>query len=489
MKLSCIVGVLLLLTGSVTAQTAPAALVAKLACPDDRVQAVAFSPDGKLIAAGYDGGITIWKTADKSVVATLQPGKADKAGIRRLAFSDDGKLLASATDRGDVLLWNVGGWRSPQTLLKGQGKSTDLNFSADSSKLAYSSEQVAVLYDLKTAEATTMAKGNDRGREFNGISFSPDGKFVIICGNRSIEIWDVAGKKTARQWETKTFGFFGRASSDGTHIVEGGGSIYGRKSVTVWNLPDGAKANELTEFRDGLFALAISHSGKLFALAGGDYGGGEGSLSLWNLSDARELGFTSSGNYPIQGVAFSPDDSLLAAASEDGFVLIYSVEKLRGPQAKKQTTALCGEILVEGDKTFVVPLSKVPNPMRPNFEFPWKLEISNPDAVANLINRPVVFRDWTIESSAAMDRARIAEARSLLTQARSTSDYAIFGYVQNPGWSEGFVAKVYDDGSFVASDNSGKCRAYGSLSQLKTDFASIKHRLISEGLIAVGRDP
>ncbi|HJZ79589.1 MAG TPA: hypothetical protein VKD91_04565, partial [Pyrinomonadaceae bacterium] len=179
----------------------------------------------------------------------------------------------------------------------------------------------------------------------------------------------------------------------------------------------------------------------------------------------------------------------LAAASEDGFVLIYSVEKLRGPQAKKQTTALCGEILVEGDKTFVVPLSKVPNPMRPNFEFPWKLEISNPDAVANLINRPVVFHDWTIESSAAMDRARIAEARSLLTQARSTSDYAIFGYVQNPGWSEGFVAKVYDDGSFVASDNSGKCRAYGSLSQLKTDFASIKHRLISEGLIAVGRDP
>jgi WD40 repeat protein len=291
-----------------------------------------------------------------------------------------------------------------------------------------------------------------------------------------------------KTWQTKSFGFFGRLSSDGVHIVEGGGAIYGGKVVEIWNLADGGKINELSEFRNGLFTLAISHSGKLFAVAGGDYGG-EGSISLWNLSDVRELGFTSFGDFPIQGLAFSPDDSLLAAASENGFVLIYAVDRLRGPELKKQTSALCGEIMVEGNKTFVVPLSKVPNPMRPSFEFPWQLEIANPDAVANLIDSPVVLRDWIIESSAAMDRARISDARSLLTPGHSKADFATFGYVQNPGWNEGFVVKVYDDGSFVASDNSGKCRAYGSLSQLKTDFESVRNRLVSDGLIAVGRDP
>jgi WD40 repeat protein len=492
MKPFSISALLLFLTASVFAQTAPEALVTKLACPDHRVQAVAFSPDGKLIAAGYgffdDGGITIWSSADKSVVATVQLSKADKAGVKRVAFSDDGKLLAAATDRGDVMLWSVGSWRTHKTILKGQGKSTDLSFSSDSSKLAYSSDQVAVLYDLKTAQATTIAKGDGRGREFSGISFSPDGKLVIICGNRSVEIWDVESKKTVKNWQTKSFGFFGRVSNDGTHIVEGGGAIFGGKLVEVWNLADGAKAYELSEFRNGLFALAISHSGKLFAVGGGDYGG-EGGLSLWSLADARELGFTSFGEFPIQGLAFSPDDSLLAAASEDGFVLIYAVDRLRGPQLKKQNSALCGEIKVEDNKTFVVPLSKVPNPMRPNFEFSWRLEIANPDAVAGLINSPVVLRDWTIEGSAALDRARVGDAKSLLVRAPSKSDYAVFGYVQNPGWKEGFVAKIYDDGSFVASDNSGKCRAYGSLSQLKTDFESVKTRLISEGLIAVGRDP
>jgi WD40 repeat protein len=145
MRLFCTIGFLLFLAASITAQTVSEALIAKLACPDHRVQAVAFSPDGKLIAAGYgffdDGGITIWNSADRSIVATLQLNKADKAGIKRVAFSDDGKLLAAATDRGDVMLWSVGLWRTHKTVLKGQGKSTDLSFAADSSKLAYSSDQ------------------------------------------------------------------------------------------------------------------------------------------------------------------------------------------------------------------------------------------------------------------------------------------------------------------------------------------------------------
>jgi WD40 repeat protein len=493
MKLFLIACLLLLLATSVTAQTDPSALVARLASPDHRVQAVAFSPDGKLIAAGYgffdDGGITIWNISDGSVEATVELNKADKAGIRRVAFSDDGKLLAAATDRGDVLLWNVGAWRLHKTLLKNQGKSTDLSFSADSTKLAYSSDQVAILYDLKTAQTITVTRGDGRGRAFYGISFSPDGKLVVICGNRLVEIWDVESKKIVKNWQTKSFGFFGRVSNDGAHIVGGGGAIFGEKLVEVWNLADGEKAYELSTFRNGLFALAISHSGKLFAVAGGTYGGGEGSLSLWNLVDARELGFTSFGEFPIKGLAFSPDDRLLAAASEDGFVLIYAVDRLRGPQLKKQTSALCGEIMVEGNKPYIVPLSKVPNPMRPNFEFAWRLEIANADAVAGLVNSPVVLRDWSIESNAAMDRARLSDGQSLLLRGHSKSDYVVFGYVQNPGWNEGYMAKIYDDNTFVATDNSGKCRAFGSLSQLKTDFASVKKRLINEGLIGVGRDP
>lgn len=459
------------------------------------VQTVAFSSDGKLLAAGGyirgNGGITIWSAADYSLVTTLLAGRVRRAGIKRLAFSNDGKLLAAASEGGDVMLWTVGSWRPHKTLLISRGDTTDLSISPDNTKLAYSSKKEAVLYDLQSGEITVVATGDGLRGAFNGISFSPDSKFVIVCGNESIQVWDIERRKMTKEWKPVSYGFFGRLSPDGRHIISGGGSIYGRKAVEIRGFPDGRKINELTEFRNGLFALAISHSGKLFAVAGGDYGGGEGSLSLWSLDEARELGFVSFGEYPIEGLAFSPDDRIIAAASEDGFVLLYAVDRIRGAQVKKQESALCGEIMVEGDEAFIVPLSKVPSPMSSDFEFPWKLEVANTDSVAGIAGYPVVLLDWAIESSAAKDRARIVDFRPLLprTRARINSDHIIFGDVQNPGWNEGFMAKIYEDGSFLATNNSGKCLAYGNLSQLKTDFESLKKLLIGEGILSIPKEP
>lgn len=73
-----------------TAQGVDGALLARLDCPD-RVKDVAFSADGKLLAAGYgwneQGGARIWNASDHSVVATLTVGKGDDANIERVAFS------------------------------------------------------------------------------------------------------------------------------------------------------------------------------------------------------------------------------------------------------------------------------------------------------------------------------------------------------------------------------------------------------------------
>lgn len=489
---------ILLAVGFAKAQTAVeggGALLAKLKSKDHRVQAVTFSPDGKLLAAGYgfydDGGVTIWDVAGRSVVATLLSRTSRTEGIKQVAFSDDGKLFAAASDKGKVMLWMVGSWRTHKTLLVNRGVASGLSFSPDSTKLAYSSDKTALLYDLRSGNVTVIATKSGSGRDFNGISFSPDSKLVIVCGDNSIQVWDVAGQKIIKVWNPMSPGFFGLLSPDGKHLIAGGGAIYGEKSVQVWDFPEGRKVHELTDFRNGLFALAITHSGKLFAVAGGDYGG-EGGLSLWSLDEARELGFVSFGKFPIQGVAFSPDDSLLAAASEDGFVLIYSVDRIRGPQVKKQDSALCGEIVIEGEQAFVVPLSKVPSPMRSDFEFPWRLEVANADSVTGVAGTPVVLQDWSIESSAATDRARVATVRSLLPldrPAETNSNHIIFGDVKNPGWNESFVVKIYGNGSFVATNNSGKCLAYGHLDQLQTDFESLKKRLVGAGLLSIPKEP
>lgn len=468
------------------------ALLAKFETPDHRIQDVAFSSDGKLVAAGYgfydDGGISIWGVASRKVVATLLEKESKRGGINKIVFSADGKLFAAADSNGNVWLWKVGDWRNYKKIIEKKGDANGLVFSPDSSKLAFSSEEIALVYDISLNKADVIAVGKKDSEEFDGISFTPDGKSVVVSGVKGTQIWDVKTKKIVNIWKNPAFNFFGKLSPNGNYFISGGGAIYGEKSIKIQSFPDGREIKELTEFRNGIFDLAISNSGKYFALAGGTYGG-EGTFSLWSFNNIKEIGFATFGDSPVQGLAFSSDDSLLAVGSDDGYVLVYDVTRFRGGETKQQDFKLCGEIQVKDNKTYIVALSKIPGIMTQDFVYPWRLQISNPESVESSINSPVVLQKWAIESSSADDQAKIDEFKSLLPKDQTKLDYIVFGVGQNPGWSKGFAAKIYSNGNFVAANNSGKCLSYGNLSQLKTDYQSVKKRLLDENFLAIPKEP
>jgi WD40 repeat protein len=69
------------------------------------VFAVAFSPDGALMATGsYDRTVRLW---DVSTGKEIGPLRGHRAAVRRLVFSADGKTLASAGEDRTALLWDV----------------------------------------------------------------------------------------------------------------------------------------------------------------------------------------------------------------------------------------------------------------------------------------------------------------------------------------------------------------------------------------------
>lgn len=481
-----------LFAGGLLARGTSKALIAKLECPD-RVNGVAYSPDGQFLAAGYgwnvQGGVRIWNAGDRRVVQTLVTKKAENGpeGVDRVAFSPNGKLLAAGTGIGDVLIWEVGVWGKPKRIILKAGSPTKLTFSPDSRFLSVSSEFAVFLCDLKTLNSRKLS--GRTAQEFIVAGFSVDGKKLAVCRSAAVQWWDVATGRTDKSWKAREIGFFCDLSASRRYLVNGGGAISRHKNVELLDASDGKSLGHVSAIRSGLFASAISHSERWVALGGGSYGSG-GDLSLWSLEDFREIAFTSAGEFPLMDLAFSQDDSELAAGSHDGAVFLYAVGKLQGPERTKQEYPLCGQVGREDQKLFIVPLAKVPTPMSRDFSDAWRLEVAEPNALASFEGYPVALQDWEIESNAAMDKARVGKFTALssqLVKGSKSMDFVVFGDIQNPGWDKGFVAKVYEDNSFVTANNLGKCLAYGTLSNL--DFAGLKDRLVREGLLNIPREP
>ena len=358
--------------------------------PAYTIYSIAFSPDGSTLAAGSaDDKVWLWDVSDLgSAVGAGRPGRAltgraltgPKAYVESVAFSPDGKTLAAGTAAGKVWLWSVANPSRPAVLpgmpLTGPAMEVSgVTFSPDGRLLAASSQDKKVwLWRVGGASAGgggaggggagggVVADGTLSGATswVDTVAFSPDGTSLAAgTSDASVLVWNMATRAlTATLPDTQPVT---SVSWDGPGRIV---SSVADGTVLLWTLPTPVLATA-----NAPSSVAYSPDGKTLAVGGLN-------VQTWDAA-SRELIAThplATGTF-VNALAYSPDGRVLAVAYSDGTTGLLAAKTLAPLAAPFRVTALGnaetvafsadGKTLATGSDDGTVRLWSVADPARP----------------------------------------------------------------------------------------------------------------------------
>ncbi len=313
------------------------------------VEALAFSPDGRLLASAGaprvpayvidpDRTLKIWDPVTGLPAAIYS---AHERGGRALAWSPDGSRLFSGGMDGRLKAWPPRAAEPVRMLAARAGPVMRLAFSPDGRHLASCSAPREAgrpgenppgttidLWDVDAASLTASLVGHRDA--ILGLAWSPDGTFVASAGtDRSIRLWDSRNASLRRTFDS------GGATVQGVAISPDGrllAALTGA-TATLWEMADGIRTHQLPHPENPV-ALAFSPDGRTLAT-----GTAAGLVSLWVLDTGEVIAALQAGP-GLNGLWFSPDGTRLAVARSNGSILLCdpsgsnaSVEMAGGPRS------------------------------------------------------------------------------------------------------------------------------------------------------------
>ncbi len=309
----------------------------------ERLNSVAFSPDGTLVYSGAESGeLRAWDTqtrggtyiatgAEVRALAPLPPGEfivasgpeftsfisvlpdrefawprvwtIDQVKITAVAASGDGSRIAGGFDDHLVRMWTKNG-HLLQTLTGHTGPITALAFSPDGSLLASAAaDSTARLAEVASGRQIAVLPHSD---PVNAVRFSPDGTLLATASGTAVWLWDARGHRMVRSFSLApaaatavTF------NPDGRHILAGGAD----GAIRVWDVRSGREMARMTGHQSSVLSIAFSTDGLRLASGSADQ-----TVRIWDAHAYEPLLVLTGTKGAVHSVLFSSDGGRLISS-------------------------------------------------------------------------------------------------------------------------------------------------------------------------------
>lgn len=281
--------------------------------PDTVGYDIAFSPDGKRLAASWMSQVSVWDAVSGELLLRL-PGQVVGMGTTdRLAFSPDSARLAVANMDGQPKVFDATNGRVLLALAGHEGVTDGLTYSPDGKRLA-TGDNAGVVKIWDAAGGQELAT-LEHGGWVHGLAFSPDGRHLAAAGEDGrLVVWDTKTGATILGLPTRSGLYDVTYTPDGQRLV----SVHQEGAAMLWDAATGQSLLTLAGHLSTVISVAASPDNVHVATSGYD-----STVRIWDTRPGRELLTVNAHDAPAYATAYNFDGARLATAGADGAVKLW----------------------------------------------------------------------------------------------------------------------------------------------------------------------